>query len=78
MTIIAIIYVCLLFFEWRYLYRKNRTARTYRIVFAFVIFTFLSMEALYYFRDQFMLADVIEMVFDPMEKFIVWGIEKNE
>ena len=78
MIIIALIYVCLLFFEWRYLYRKNRTARTYRIVFAFVIFTFLSIEALYYFRDQFMFADVIEMVFDPMEKFIVWGIEKNE
>ncbi|WP_289139745.1 hypothetical protein [uncultured Brevibacillus sp.] len=78
MIIIAFIYACLLFFEWRYLKRKNRTARTYRIVFAFVIFTFLSMEALYYFRDQFTLADVIEMVFDPMEKFIVWGIEKNE
>ncbi|MGG4498315.1 hypothetical protein [Brevibacillus reuszeri] len=78
MIIIAIIYACLLFFEWRYLYRKNRTVRTYRIVFAFVIFTFLSMEALYFFRDQFMLADVIEMVFDPMEKFIVWSNEKNE
>jgi len=78
MITIAILFAFISIFEWRYLHQKKRKPRTYRIVFGFVISMFLCFEALYYFREQFMLANVIEMVFDPIEKFILWRAEKNE
>lgn len=78
MITIAIVYVCIFLFEWRYLQKRQRKPRTHRLVLGFVVLTFLCFEALYYFRDQFLLANVIEMVFDPIEKLIMWSVDKND
>ncbi|WP_301171609.1 hypothetical protein [Brevibacillus nitrificans] len=72
MIIVAMIFAIIFAYELRYLRQQNRKKRTKRIVVGMVLFCFLSFEALYYFRESFQFAKVIEYVFHPMEKFIVW------
>lgn len=73
MIIIAILFSIILSFEWNYLKQRKRKKRTFLIVIGMVAFLFISMEGLYYFKEQMAIAKVIEMVFNPAEKFLRIG-----
>lgn len=70
MIIIGILYGCIIGYEWSYLQRKKRKLSTFRYVLGTAALLFISFEALYYFREQFTMGEVIETVFGPIEKFM--------
>ncbi|QRG70383.1 hypothetical protein [Brevibacillus choshinensis] len=77
MFIVAFVFGIIFFYELHYLRQANRKKRTKRIVVGFLLFCFLSFEALYYFREDFQFAKVIEFLFQPIETFIVWRDENG-
>jgi len=71
MIYIAIIFGCLAYMEWRYLKRKKRTKRTFRIVMGLAAILFLGTEVLYLIREQWTLSSVIEAVFGRLQEAIM-------
>jgi hypothetical protein len=70
MIIIAILYGCIIGFEWRYLNLKRRKPRTYRYVLGSAVLLFLCFETLHAFRDQWTIAEAIQLIFDPIERIV--------
>lgn len=70
MIFVAILFGCVVCLEWRYLKRKKRTKRTFRIVMGLAAFLFLGMEVLYLLREQWTLSSVIEAVFGRLQEAI--------
>ncbi|GAB6989622.1 hypothetical protein [Paenibacillus pini] len=73
MIVIALLFGCILWLEWRYMHLRQRKKRTFVIVIAMGIAVCICLEALHYFNGQWAMAQVIEMVFDPVEKFMHIG-----
>lgn len=72
MILITILFIGILFFERYFLKQKNAKPRTYRIVIGTVILACLSIETLHFFKNQWILADFIKTIFDPVEKLILF------
>ncbi|WP_127531631.1 hypothetical protein [Paenibacillus kobensis] len=70
MIVIGILYVCIVCYEWRYMKHKKRKKRTFQYVLGTAALLFLCFEALYYFREQWTIAEGIQTVFGPIEKII--------
>jgi len=70
MMAIAVLFVCLIYREWRYLKRCNRNPRTIRRVMGIALFLFLSLELLYGFREQWTISRLIETIFGPVQQLI--------
>lgn len=75
MIYIALLYGCIFWYEWRYLHRYRRKRRTFSCVMGTMLFTFLCFEVLYVSKDHFSIAQVIELIFDPINNLIVWRAE---
>lgn len=73
MIVVAILFGCILWFECNYMHRKQRKTRTFVIVIVTGIFFCMLLEALSYFRGQWAFAQIIEIVFNPVEQFIWIG-----
>ncbi|WP_240414540.1 hypothetical protein [Paenibacillus periandrae] len=71
MIIIGILFGSIACFEWRYMVLHKRKQRTIRYVLGTIVFLFLALEAIFFFREQWTIGDAIEMVFASIEKIIL-------
>lgn len=72
MIVIALSFLLIMIYEWNYLQRHRRKPRTFVLVMGWALLMCVCIELLYHFHDRFQFARVIEFVFDPLEKVIVW------
>ncbi|NRF96284.1 hypothetical protein HQN89_36650 [Paenibacillus frigoriresistens] len=70
MIVIPVIFGLIMFFEWGYLKRNNRSPRTIRIVMSIAIYLMVCMEAIYMFRNSYTVATFMETIFNPIERAI--------
>ncbi|MEK3913761.1 hypothetical protein [Paenibacillus sp. FSL H7-0331] len=71
MIIIGILFGTIACFEWRYMALKKRKKRTIQCVLGTAALLFIALEAIFYFREQWTVGDVIQTVFAPIEKIIL-------
>ncbi|KZE81196.1 hypothetical protein AV654_01490 [Paenibacillus elgii] len=67
---IALVYGCILLYEWKYLAARNRRRRTYFVVLGSLAAMFLGFEAIYVFKEKWALVNVVETVFGPIQKLL--------
>lgn len=70
MILILIIFLLIALFEWRSLADMRLHKRKLVVVMVFIAFTALLAETLYILQDRFLIADLIEYVFAPLEHAI--------
>ncbi|KRE70916.1 hypothetical protein ASL11_11540 [Paenibacillus sp. Soil750] len=70
MIVSCFLYVCIVCYEWRYLTYKKRKKRTFQYVLGTATLLFLCFEVIYYLREQWTIAESIQMIFGPIENII--------
>jgi|GEM_PF-2205853 len=68
MILIALAYVLIVSCEVYYMKQRNVSIKPYMIL--YVVMLIIS-EALYFYREQFQLIQLIKMIFAPLENFIL-------
>ncbi|GIO30188.1 hypothetical protein J2TS6_13290 [Paenibacillus albilobatus] len=73
MIFIGIAFMCIIGYEWRYMTKKNRKKRTFFLVIGSAVFMCICVEALYFFKEQWTIAMLIEGIFGPAVKILNAG-----
>lgn len=71
MIVIGIIFGCIVCLEVRYLQQKHRKRRTYVLVMSTAVILFICLELLFYMREQWTIANAIEVLFGPIDRMIM-------
>ncbi|WP_256759942.1 hypothetical protein [Cohnella sp. WQ 127256] len=71
MSVIGILFGCIVYLEVRYLRQKHRKRRTYVIVVSTAVILFFGLELLFYMREQWTITIAIERLFGPIDRMIM-------
>jgi hypothetical protein len=74
MIVIAVLFLLIGLFEWRYLKNNNRKQRTVWIVLGSIGFMFVGSECIYLLRERMTVAMIVKAIFFPIQKGIFFDI----